>query len=238
MALSDRWTLLQIRTAVRRELMDTSGRWWTDVELNTYIIDWQTSIQNELEVIWGSAIVSVGSGTSTLTMSTVASDAQKPGFVYWNGTMLVPRSTEDLDNIKHDWRDDPAQDPPIVVYQQDSNTVSLYPVPATAGTLVLEYPKILNAMGSATTGTDTGTMELPPWMRYSSIPYVCWRAYGRFGPNQDGQRSKRWRAGFQRRMKVYKHWLAQFWPNRFPRLRPGGRFSADLVQPILQRRVP
>src|ERR1700722_13338152 len=68
MALSDLWTAAQLETAIRLELMDPTGTlsWsWSSIELQMYIQDFQTILQDRFEFVWGSATTLIGSNTNT-----------------------------------------------------------------------------------------------------------------------------------------------------------------------------
>lgn len=71
MALSDRYTLAQLRTLVRAELMDlstnTSLQYWPDGELNRYCQEWQSHLQSMFEFVWTTATATpstFGGGTN------------------------------------------------------------------------------------------------------------------------------------------------------------------------------
>jgi hypothetical protein len=40
---------LALRQQVRRQLGDTTARWWSDAELNEYLEDWIRSLNSEFE---------------------------------------------------------------------------------------------------------------------------------------------------------------------------------------------
>lgn len=222
MALSDRWTRATLRTVVRRELLDPSGRWFSDAELNGYLDAWQSRLQDELEFCWGTATVTTS--LSTLTLTDVATDILRPEAIYWNNRRLVSRTKEELDILDRNWRQYNASTP-YVAYQDDLATVSFWPEPSVAGTVVFEYPKTLAL------ATDTSPMSVPAWTRYSAAPYCTFRAYLRFGPNQDANRSGRAKAKFYRQLAKYKSWRAAFFPDKYLSLRPGGAYEKDILQP-------
>lgn len=76
MSVYQQWTRQYLRdTIVREELMDQknsfapNGRWWGDTELNYYIDQWQTELQQEYDWVWGSNTQTI-SGQGTLFPST------------------------------------------------------------------------------------------------------------------------------------------------------------------------
>jgi len=211
MPLSDRWTRAQIRAAVRRELMDPNARWWGDTELNNYIDQYQDRVQDELELISGTATVTTS--TSTLTLASVATDILRPDAIYWDNRRLVQKDKIELDIVKREWRGLQAAKP-IVYYQDDVDTLSFWPPPNTAGTAVFEYPKLIG-----TFATDTATMQLPAWTRYGSIDYGAFRALLRAG------------AKFMRHIQRFRELRDAFMPEKYIALVPGGVYEKDLIEP-------
>lgn len=224
MPLTDKWTRAQIRTAVQRELADPNAKWWPVAELNNYIEQWQSRLQDKLELVWGSATATVTTSTSTLTLTAVATDILRLDAIYWNDKRLVMKTKGELDVIQKDWRGEPAN-LPIIYYQDNLDTVTLWPVPSTTGTAVFEYPKAL------TFSTDTSTMGLPAFTRYSAIDYCLYRTYLRHGPNQDinkaMRKKKKWVEAFRKFLTIQQ---AAF-PQKFLALRPGGKYEKDLLEP-------
>ena len=95
MALSDLWTGAQIESAVRRELMDPTGTtaWsWNTIELQVYINDWQNLLQDRFEFVWGTASRIMVGGTSTIQLTSVATDMLRLGNIWWNGYRLAARA--------------------------------------------------------------------------------------------------------------------------------------------------
>src|SRR6478609_9595200 len=76
-------TRVALLGACRRTLLDPSSRWWTDTELNDYLNDWQIELQNEFEMVWGTATVTTS--TATLTLTDIATDMHRLDAIYWNG---------------------------------------------------------------------------------------------------------------------------------------------------------
>lgn len=255
MALSDFWTLSQLRAICRRELADPSGRFWPDAELNQYINDWQDQLQNDFEFVWGqtTATQSLGTGGSqwdffvwdgsqfnattsatslaTLTLSDLAGNIMRPDAVYFvspDGTSanrVVPRSKIDLDFIRRDWPNQDPQPTPLVVYQDDVDVLNLWPSPTGSGTLILEYPVTL-AMG-----LDATPMEIPAWTRYSVKDYVGYRAHLRFGAAQNINKALRYKAKFQYQYKEFTRIYNSYMPEKAAMLRPGRKWASDILRP-------
>lgn len=200
--------------------MDPSGRWWSDAELNNYIQKWQDYIQDECELIWGTA--SVAASTQCYALTAVADDILRLDAVYWNDRRLYYRSQEELDNFDRDWRS-AAAGTPAVVWQKDFNEFCLYPEPAVAGTMYLEFPRAL------TFATDTSTMEVPAWTRYSAKNYCLYRAYLRQGPNHDLNKALRRRNEFLKQVEGYRRFKAACLPKKPLMLRPSGEYEADIL---------
>jgi hypothetical protein len=205
-------------------LLDLHERWWTDEEIDRYITAWQNRIQDETEVVWSSGTLVVGSATSTITLTAIATDILRVDAIYWDKVRLVGKTKEELDLLNRNWRNaNPGT--PQVVYQDNEATLSLWPTPVATGTLVSEHPKML------TFATDTSTMQVPGWMKYSVVNYCLWRAFSRFGPNQDQNVAARRRARFEKQLRKYKSLLANIFPHKYPSLRPGGGYEKDILQP-------
>jgi hypothetical protein len=202
--------------------MDPNAQWWTDAEINGYIGHWQDRLQDELEFVWGTATVT--SSLATLTLTDVASDILRLDGIWWNNKHLSARSKEELDILDRNWRNANTATP-YVSYQDDDTTVSFWPPPSSAGTLIFEYPKDLSF------ATSTSTMGLPAWSRYSCLNYCAMRAYGRFGPNQDASRAARYKAKFVRQLRRYVTLKANYWPDKYLVLRPAGRYEKEILQP-------
>jgi hypothetical protein len=213
MALSDKWTRAQLRAVVRRELLDPNGRWWGDTELNSYLDDWQSAVQDELEMVWGTATATLVAGTATATITAIATDILRVDRVYFNGTLLTPTTVGQLDDEDWGWRSE-GSGTPRVVYFERPDILSVHPKPDTDGLLYFEYPKAL------TFATDTATSQLPPWVRYSAANYCAYRAYLRSGPNHDLQRALRRKAKLARQIARYRTLKVNILPERFPKLTP------------------
>lgn len=222
MAISDKWTRLQIRQAVQRELMDTSAKWWTTGELDSYVGQAQDRLQDEMELVWGTATATTTLGT--LTLSAVATDILRLDAVYWNGVRLGYKTKLELDAFRREWRGAPTN-APTVYYQDDPVTVSFYPSPSTAGTAVFEYPKVLAF------STDTSPMTLPAWTKYGLIDYAVHRAHARHGPNQSASLASRARARWLEKLDRYQRMKDAVQPDKFLSLRPTTHYEKDLLQP-------
>jgi hypothetical protein len=239
MALSDLWTQAQLVTAARRELMDPTGTlsWsWTDLELQMYVSDWQTILQDKFEFTWGSATTAVASNTNTygpyeFPLTNVATNMLRPGNMWYatqNGTgtpnwfRLVGRTKEEIEIMERDWRE-VGTGVPQVAYMSDVNTIGIWPPPSVNGTLLSEYPKQI--IFAAT----TSTMQTPAWTRYSYLDYVCWRALERPGPNQNLIKSSRCKARLVAKLKRYKTIWENYLPDKAPSFRIGGTYEGDIL---------
>lgn len=250
----------------RNELADPSGSAltkWTDAELNGYLQDWQDCLQQDFEFVWGQTTATLGTGTAggaqwnffqwdgtafnasgsstslaTVTLANIATDMMRPADVYFLLTAsgvagrLVPRNKVDLDVQQRDWRIAPSADVPTVVYQDDPNVINFWPTPTGSGTVIIEYPLNL------TLTTDTTTMRVPAWTRYTAKYYVAYRALMRFGATQNLAKAARYRRIWEAKLKqVSKVWNS-YQPDRGETLRPGGKFTADILNPrttVIQR---
>lgn len=230
MALSDLWTAAQFETAIRRELMDPTGTlsWsWTSIELQMYIQDWQTILQDRFEFVWGSATTLVGSNTNTggpfeMALTAVATNMLRPGNMWWDNFRLVGRTKEEIEIMERDWRE-VGGGVPEVAYMSDVNTLGLWPPPSIAGTLINEYPRIV-----LFTSTTT-PMSVPAWTKYSFLDYAVWRALERPGPNQNVIKSNRRKARLVSKLKRYKTIWENYLPDKAPTFRIGGRYEGDIL---------
>lgn len=255
MPLADKWSLATHLSVVRRELADPVAKFWPDSELNHYIEDWQNDTQNKFEFVWGITTATQttsgtniiwnfsvwngnvfnfsGSSTSlaTITIANFIPDMLRPDAVYFinqDGTSvnrLAPRSKIDLDFVKRDWRETPAQSTPVVVYQDDITVLNLWPEPTANGTLILEYPRIL----TFPTGTDT--QQIPAWTRYGCKNYVAWRAYARFGATQDLPKAMRYKLKYDNDLKRWRKYWDNYRPEMAMMARPGRKWSVDILRP-------
>jgi hypothetical protein len=241
------FNLVTLRNMVRRELLDTgiyvtttsttTGRWWTDTELNNYIQDWQDELQERFEFVWGTATVTLGSGTSTIALAAIDPNMMRLDAVYWSSPTqpysrrLVGRSIEELDILRHQWRSVFDMYEPRIVYQDDSTRCSLYPPPINTGTAVFEYPKVLNLIA------DTDLMAVPAWTKYSVNNYCTYRAYLRAGPNQDIAKAMKRKQKFLAQCIRYHALKANIFSDRAPHLKPvnlggfGNNYEGNILNP-------
>lgn len=247
MPLTDKWTLGQLRVAVRRELLDPTGIWWTDAELNQYIDDWQIEVQHATELVWATQEIELAvnesltwdeaTGSWDVTTSSwnlvgnsydnsigvaIPSTVHKLDEVCWDGVRLAERTIEDLNRLQYDWRNaEPAT--PTTVYLPTPDVLAFWPSPSTTGTVTLEYPLIAHFLN------DLTPMFLPGWTKYSVINYCCWRAYSRVGPNQNLKRASRRKKKFERQLKFYNLLKDSYLPTFSPSLRPAGEYEARIL---------
>lgn len=245
MALSDLWTVAQFESAVRRELMDPTGAldWsWTSIELQYYINDFQTILQDRFEFVWGSATTAIASNTTTdggggptgpyiLPITSIATNMLRPGNMWYattntgtpNWYRIVGRNREELDMMQRDWRE-VGTGIPQVAAMLDINTLALWPPPATNGTLISEYP-----ITCLFTNTTTALQQVPAWTRYGFLDYVCWRAWERPGPNQNLTKSMRRRKRVEEKLKRYKTIWENYLPDKGMSFRFAGTYEGDIL---------
>lgn len=225
MALSDKFTRSQIRSALRRELMDPNGRWWGDSELNGYIDRWQDRVNAQLEFIWGSA-TTTHTNTATVGTSAIASDIERIDQIYFNDRRLVFKSKEELELLDRDWRGFATTTSPPVVYEDDIENLAFWPPATGTYTLATYYVKELSF------AADTSTQALPAWTRYSAIPYCAFRAFNRRGPNHNTNKALRYKRIFDDQLQRYGVRKRNFFPKRSYALKPGDPYAADIVDPF------
>ncbi len=222
MAISDPWTLLQLRTSVRRVLADPNGRFWNDTELNTYINDWQCTLQARFEFAWN--VSKVITSSSTLTLTDISPDILRLDAIYWNQYRLNARTKQNLEDIVRDWRTSIASGvSPKAAYQNDSRSVSFWPPLSTSGTFIFEYPRLV------VLNTDTDLMSIPAWTKYNCKDYVAWKAYLREGPANSPDKALR----YKHRYDTGTTRIATIWNNYFPgralQLKPAGSYEYDIL---------
>jgi hypothetical protein len=244
MPLSDLWTAAELEIAVRRELMDPSGTlsWsWTSAELQYYINDFQTILQDRFEFTWGSATTAISSNTSTdagggpqgpyyIPLSNISTNMLRPGNMWYATTntgtpmwyRLVGRTKEELEVMQRDWRE-VGVGVPQVAFMADINTLGLWPPPTVNGTLISEFPII--CLFTST----TATMQIPAWTKYGFLDYVCWRAWERPGPNQNLTKSARRRKRLEEKFRRYRTIWENYLPDRAPSFRIGGTYEGDIL---------
>lgn len=247
MALSSLWPASRLETAIRYQLMDPTGElsWsWTSQEIQYYINDFQTIMQDRFEFVWGSATTAIPANTNTdgitggglvgpyyLPLTSIATNMLRPGNMWYattntgtpNWYRIVGRTKEELEVIQRDWREVGTGVPQVAI-MADVNTIGLWPPPAVAGTLISEYPVTL-----LFTNTTTATMQIPAWTRYGFIDYACWRCLERPGPNQNFIKAKRRRARLEQKFKRYR----TIWENHLPDKPWSFRFASTYEGDIL-----
>jgi len=91
-------------------------------------------------------------------------------------------------------------------WYEEEGKIGIFPSPSSAVELTAEYVQ------QVTLATDTSTAGIPAWMKYSVIPYVCWKAYAALGPMHDPAKAQRYKARFQwwinRYRSVQNRWFA------------------------------
>lgn len=221
MSLATKPTLAALRTSARNELLDPTGRWWSDTELNSYIEGAQAELQRQFEFVWGSS-------TTTTNIPFFAIDdaaSIRMGRVWWNGYQLPIVTTDWLSDHLRAWRYANTSEIPKLAYLWDSGTLGFWPPPSTAGTLVVEYPAAL------TLSSDTSTLSVPAWTKFAIKDWVGWKAYSRLGPNQDLDRAlrrkKRWVMALARFRKNWDAYRAE----AAPHLRIGGKHDVAFLEP-------
>lgn len=229
MAFSDRPTRAQLRTQVRYGLMDSAGSWWSDTAVNGWLDEWVTCLQRELELEWGTATLLSTQTTGTYTYTDIADDMLRPGAVYWNNQRLTPRNPEEMFSLRESWRATDETRPGVII-PLDHERFELWPPPGTSGYLYFDYPRF------STFASDTATVPMPSWVRYSATPYVQWRSYLVDGPLNDRNKALVYKTQFTRSLNRLKSLRAHFAPAAPPVLRPGGIYVADIL--LARRRAP
>ena len=224
MALSTKPQRCDLREMVEREIMDKQGRWWSATEVNEWIDDWANTIQDVYELAWATTTATI-TASSTVTLTDIASDILRLDAVYMGDRRMSYLSKEELERLKRDWRASGTSTAPHTVYQDSFDTISFWPPLTGTATVVFEYPKTLAF------ATETSTLELPAWTKYSIKSYGGWRAYSRRGPNFDGPRSGRYFAAFQRKLAGFGKTYRAYMPKRSRALRPQSRYERDLSEP-------
>jgi len=238
MALSDQFTLAQIRAMARRELLDPNSQWWSNAEIDQYTNDWNDTLQSQFEFVWSTATLTFTDTTTQFQLSSIAPDCLRLDGVWFcagsnAGTAidtstgrLSPRTMADLDTFQRDWRatiSSPGINP-IIVYQQNAQSISFWPPPAGTGTVYFEYPAIV------TMTTNTSTMCAPGWARYSAISYILYRAYARFSSTQNLGKAARYRKAWERQFQIIQKNYAAYWPDRSEMLRPGRKWAGNVLR--------
>jgi len=254
------WSRTDFKNVLRRELMDTNTRWFTDADLNLYLDNWLQEIQQEFEFIWAISTLTVGTvtGTQTTTVGTVTTTTPPqlviststftPGMlrneaVYYNGFRLAGRNLQDLEVGDPVWRGDtgagagaPSTNPYVydvpraAVMYPDSQNILIWPCPPPP-TGTLSNVFVFEYPCNLAFGSDAGTSGLPVWTQYSARPYVCMKLFQRPGPLNDLKKAQRYKAQFERaRLRVRRIW-DNFLPERFRVLKPGGSYEWNILIP-------
>lgn len=232
MSLSTPYTLSDIRATARRELLDPQGKFWANDEIDEYANDWNHILQSQFEFAWSTATYTITSTATQLPLTNFASNIMRVDAIYYRGGTdtstgrLSPRSMSDLDTFQRNWRHDTALAgiDPIIVYQQDAQSVSLWPPPNGTGTLYLEFP----IMGTMATSTDT--MAAPAWTRYTAIPYILYRSYARFASTQDLGKATRYRKVWDNQLQLIRKFYDGYFPDRAEMLRPGRKWAGNILR--------
>jgi len=208
--------------------MDTTGKWWSDTELNQFITDWQNELQQDYEFVWGTATVTTA--LSTLTLGSLTPALGRLDAVYYIGTdggrgyRLAGRLLQDLEVGNVEWRN-ALPDTPREIIQYDSTQIIIWPPLANLGTFIFEYPQQLSFNG------DDSLISLPPWTQWSVKPYVASRAYLRMGPVNDTKRALRYRAQYEREKLRIKSLWDNWLPERYRKLKPASHYEWDILFP-------
>jgi len=226
MALNSKWTRTQHRAAARREIMDSGTKWVTDAQLNTYLDDWEYILQHRHELVWNITTFT-STGSTTLTLTDVATGILRPGFLYWEGTKLVPRTQDELSAYQSNWRSVNTTTRPIVMYSPAPEVIAVWPPVSTAS----EYETIWEYATVHAFASDADAQILPGWTRYSSTPYLAMRVYANNGPLHDLSKAERYRAMFENASQRIARTMRRYWPKRSPALRPASAYELDILAP-------
>lgn len=213
--------------------MDTNTKWSSDAELNQYLDNWLTELQEEFEFVWALQTVTTGTQTSSLIIST---STFSPGMlrceaVYYQGYRLSGRLLQNIEVGNPGWRGDvgagtSTQDTPrLVAMYPDSQGILVYPTPPGTNKFVFEYPCLLSF------ATDSSGSGLPVWTQWCAKAYVCSKVYMRPGPINDRQRAARYWAQYQRAKERVRSLWDNFLPERYRVLKPGSHYEGDILCP-------
>ena len=226
------WSRADLKSLVRRELMDTNTRWWSDDELNLYAQWWLDETQRDNEFIWGTSTIITA--TNTITLGTFTPPMIRLESVYWLGTYtsgfktggyrLAGRHLYDLEVMNREWRE-VLPDTPREVIQYDSQTVIIWPPQTGVNGFVFEYPQSLSLTN------DTQLIPLPAWTQFTAKYYICSKAFLKPGPTNDLQKALRYRKKFnEAKVDMLEIWNG-FQPYRYLKLKPAGHYEADILRP-------
>ena len=104
------WSRANFRDVIRREVMDTSSRWFQDSEINQYLDDWLNDINQEFELVWAINTLTIGSTTvgslCLIPLSTFTPGMLRNEAVYYNSFRLAGRLLQNLEVGDPIWRSD------------------------------------------------------------------------------------------------------------------------------------
>jgi len=211
MALSDRLTQAQIAANIRREILDPNSLFISDAELQQYVEDWQDDVQDELELVWGTATFT-NTSLTTLTLTDVATDIKRLDAIYWEDRRMLEKSKEQLElEVGRQWREAGTTTEPVVYYLENDREIAFWP-PVSTGTaeytLVFEYPKVL------TFAATTSTHMLPAWTKYTATTYGAMKVFQRRGALFNSEKFRRYRALFQQQMQRLGVLKQRYFPKR------------------------
>lgn len=233
MALYTKPTLNTLRASVRRELLDPTGKWWSNLEVDQYINDWQQSLQSQFEFVWTTATITTTA--TSIPLSTFTTSMMRLDAIYFcaGGTdtatsRMAPRTMSDLDTLQRDWRAMTNTEGvlPCISYQVDANSVAFFPPPngTSTYTYVFEYPVL------CTLTNGTSTMQLPAWTKYTALPYCLYRAYARFGATQNANKAQRRRRQWERLLAGIRSTYDAYMPDKGESLRPGRKWAGQILR--------
>ena len=204
--------------------MDSSGRWWTTTELDGYINDWSQIMNNEYGFVLG--FNTVVTATTTLTASSALPGHSFPAHCWANGTYIPHQKIQDLDSLDREWRTNTGSGLAKAWTDIDAGeTLIIYPVSTATQIYVFEYPICPTLL------TDSSTLVLPAWTKYSVIPYGCWKAYLRQGPNHSPTKALRYKAIWDRKNRRLSSIQKNYWPRKTQSLKMPTRFEGQMLNP-------
>src|ERR1700722_13309377 len=141
------WSRANFRDVIRREVMDTSSRWFQDSEINQYLDDWLNDINQEFELVWAINTLTIGSTTvgslCLIPLSTFTPGMLRNEAVYYNSFRLAGRLLQNLEVGDPIWRSDLGigtnvgtntwGTPRCAVMYPDSQTILIWPTPPPPG---------------------------------------------------------------------------------------------------------
>ena len=255
------WTRGDFKSVIRREMMDTGTRWWTDGDLNYWLDSWLQDLQQEFEFVWAINTLTIGTVTSsqtntvgTLTTTNppqlvISTSTFTPGMlrneaVYYNGFRLSGRLLQDLEVGDPVWRGDlgngapPPSDTNPYVYDTPRAAV-MYP--DSQSILIWPCPPpptgtlsnvfVFEYPAVLTFPNDASPSGLPVWTQWCGKPYVCWKLYQRPGPINDPKKAARYKAQYMRAKLRVRRMWDNFLPERYRVLKPGQHYEWEILTP-------